>query len=292
MTVRREIIIRSRQVRRKRRSIYAAFGLTLAVFAGIGFIVLLNQPRWLISKVQISGAEIVRAAEVENLIWETLSGRYGHLINRRSIFFYPRQLLVKKLLTAWPHLRDVRVAVVAGQTLRVELTERAAKFLWCSQPNDRCYFLDNDGVAFSGAPHFSDQALVVFSHLATSTTTPNQPLVLGERPIVQDVFLRLTKIVVWLPDALIGSPFDGFLVSRVTLLDSKDAAIVVSSRNNPEQPLSFLINLDFSVDNFQKYLKAILSSSEFLEALRNESRPLQSLDLRFSQKAFYRFWPL
>ena len=285
-TLRREIIERSQEAKKRQRKINLILFLVIVVLTLVLFVQIFNHPKISINRVQIiNPSSKLDNKEILTLIGEELKGRYGYFLNKRNYYFYPNEKLRSTILTVFPKIKNLDLKR-DNNTLKVSIVVREPKYMWCHGAEDFCQYLDDEGIAISLAPKFSGETLLVFSPISTST----QVTKLGTSPFQIEDFNKLTNLISELEDNLKDSPFQVYNIREVLVLEDGDYKVRLVEPKQKFSPLHINISLKNSNQTTLTYLKSVLKSPEFKASLNVNLKPLKTLDLRFNQKVFYEFW--
>lgn len=148
------------KARRRRRRTLFSVGICIFFIALCGALLWLANASFLrIKTITIAGAKTVAAAAVEAEVKKELVGSYLFIFPKNNIFLYPKETIKAGLLAANPTLKTVEVRVENFSTISVLALDREPRALWCGEAANSpvpCVLLDEDGVAYAGAPDFSD----------------------------------------------------------------------------------------------------------------------------------------
>lgn len=164
--------------------------LLVAMVAGITWLSRLTMLN--LSAIEVEGNAAVPAEDIEVIAQRHLEGMIYYLFPRSNKFLYSKDLILEDIVTAIPRVKEVELSV-KGQTLVVNVLERAPAYTWCTgapkKTKEDCYFIDNDGFIFSKAPTFSGNAYVAFYGLV------QKELPIGSTYLDKNTFLNLDGII-------------------------------------------------------------------------------------------------
>jgi hypothetical protein len=133
--------------RRRRKafyySLYFVFALGIIV-SGLSFVSQLEVIS--IDKVVVEGNLRMIPATIENLVEEKIAGNYGYLFSKRNTFLYPKQEIVKSVLSL-PSIKRADVSRRGLKVLVVSIEERGEIAKWCQDAH--CYSVDDNGYIFA-----------------------------------------------------------------------------------------------------------------------------------------------
>ena len=151
------------------------------------------------------------------------------------------------------------------QTLQVTFLKETPVFLWCPQASAlTCYYLNRTTVIISEAPQFSENPLPV---LKIATTTP---IVLGVRLVGEPLWNVVLPLDQFLSTQNFALRTIEIKSSFATLTTEAGWDILVGEAVPPQQIVSDL--------------QALLN-----QAVKDKTNRLAYIDLRFPNKAFYKF---
>lgn len=265
--------------------------LSYALFVFISW--LSYRPVFHITGVVIDG---LHAASPDNIIITTndaLSSRFAAHIFRNNMFLYPRERMLRDIAMADSHIASVSLSFDSRHTLRIAVREYTTARLFCQLPDgeavamsrdettstttratntpggesQHCYYADDQGYIFADAAEWSGHPYVTF---VSSSTPPS----LGTHILPGEEYARVSQFL-----SLLGA--SNLHPHTVTILGNNDFRIETmldwdilwSSKKDPQK----------STDN----LALVLNSLKVKGDGENE-KALQSIDLRFGDKIFYK----
>lgn len=250
----------------------------IVVIIGI-FAWLLRLPEVTIHTVNIGGNNITKEEDIRIIADRHLAETYFFLVPKNSEFFLPKKAIKEELEETFTRIEVVTVSLQGGDTLNVEVIERAPNSLWCgtlylnTEENlGNCYFIDNSSYVYAKAPDFTGNIFFkYFGQLLneewSSSTTP-----LGETVMEQTefdgitVFLETFKEIGYIPVSFTKNPNGDFSIrmeSGVEILYSEG------------------VRLSVILDNLQ----SVVESDSFSEISQEQ---LEYIDLRFGSKVYYK----
>ena len=258
----------SRLRARKRRKVVRITSaiVILILLLTCGVVSLTYWPALQIKTVAISGAQTLPPGTIEAFVRDRLAGEYWYVFPKSNIFLYPRQQIAADLIKEYPVLASADVHAADFHTVAVNLVEREPRALLCPQDN-RCLFMDENGVAYTDAPTFSEPVYVSYYGSTTGDTLPKQFLTPLE-------FQALSALV----DA-IAQKLPGEKVAAVSVDEAKD----VRMRFADNFTLIFTL-VDQGGDVFERLTLALTSGPMAAHKLGD----FQYLDLRFGDKLYYK----
>jgi len=224
-----------------------------------------------ISTIEVSGGFSITPEEVRAAASAPLSGEYFKLIPKTFSFFYP-EAEITAAVAAIDKVKNPIVERTSLTALRITFDEYVPYALWCDErAGGDCYYLDDEGVAFSTAPPLSGSAFIRYRTIGRS---PARFETLTDREQLQVVEEMVTVLEQQFNFPVISVELD--VVGDVFYILQGGSEIKVSKR--------------LSVDETARNLDAVLRAPEF-EGLAPGNFPY--IDLRFGSKVFVSDeWPV
>lgn len=291
--------------RRKRRHTILLTVFCVVPLVLIGLLAyLLRLPSISIQTVTVEGASALAPADIQNRVFQKLSGSYFLLVPRRNVFFYPRTDIEQFLRAELPRIKEVRVERTSTTNLLVQVTEKGPYALWCMNianisnissisgsstplsdssalaaasttpiviaPNDNCFYMDDTGFIFSPAPDAAGRQYIHWSGGLAAGVSP-----IGQAFLSVERFHNLQLLLNALARA--NLPVVGVAVNPDGYLEAVFPG-GASLRFHDET------GLDTLVEN----LKTLAKSDVFKGTGIATNTKLQYIDMRVPDKAFYK----
>jgi hypothetical protein len=261
--------------KKKKKQRHLKIGLVVVLITmSLGlFLYGLRHERILIAEVSVEGAEVVSVEELEEVIWSALRGNYFLIVPRKNFLFYPRQSIALRLLDEVPRLSRVETNLDTARRLEVRVSERVPFALYCENVKELtapkgCYFLDEEGFIFAEAPLFSGAVYFIYS-LEEPLDGP-----VGRHIMEEEEFRELGEFISSFNELGIKTRlYRGGKDDRVLVMPGS-GEIIWRTRDGFKTPF----------DNLVAFL-----STDAIKAERNFIERVRYIDLRFSNKVFYRF---
>ncbi len=216
-----------------------------------------------ISKVSVRGGETISHAEVERLVREKLDGTYLKFVPRSFAFTYPHDDIESRVREI-KRIKNLTIMRSGGTELIVEFDEYTPHALWCKDSDSEgCYFLDENGYAFSSAPSLSGGSFMRFVAIGKA---PKE----HEQAFDSEQYHRAHELVNRFRDA-------GWDVSKAEIDAAGDAFLTVTGGG--EFKVSLKQDAKTTVDN----LLTVLNSEKFAHINPGN---FEYVDLRFGSKVF------
>lgn len=275
------------RIKRKRKlALINTVLITLACAALIGTSAwILSNPRIRITRVEVSGNNVVGEGEITSRVEKELDGKYAFLFPKNSTFFYPKQAIQNDVLNEFKRILSINIELKGPTALSVSVVERKPHSLWCGdtpsdneKQGDDCYFMDENGFLFASAPQFSDNVYSKFYGPLTGSTEeterdPRFPLAASFLPASEFKKLDLFQVLL---DRM------GIKVHKIETMDAGDYELVM------DEGTKIFWNLK------QDPMKL---ASDFESAFRAEwgdpsdkaiHKKIEYADLRFDNKIFFK----
>lgn len=242
-----------------------------AVFLGIVVFVLFFSSLLRIEQEDIAPMNSVAKSDVTVVIRDALSGKsFGLFPNdTMPIVFLRRHVLERKILETFPVFRTATISFVFPKTVVLKVEERVFTLVLCS--GGPCFLVDEQGIAFTGAPDSSiESAQGVFTVIDISAKPVSR-----QSPLFSEDFLRT------------------FPSLRQRLSDE----LGLETSNVAETPSRFSDELWFrSSDGWSLRMSATVPIEKSILALRllfaktiseQDRKNLEYIDLRTENRIFY-----
>ena len=265
MAIRRreDILKRSREMRRKRRSIQRIVFVVLLIALIGASLVAVNVSTFAIKSILVRGTTSVPSGDVELLARKDIAGSYFYLVPRASVFFYPHATLLKDISALSPRIASVQMHVSATRILVIDIMERSQRYLWCRESTD-CLYLDDNGFAFAHAFTGKGLPYPIFD-IGSSTPT------LERVALPPSTFIPLARFIDTLPSG----------VTRVRIEGQRSEISMAAGYR-------LIVNTYTDFATARKNLAVTLASPELTVPL-SRGTTLQYIDLRVPEKVFYKF---
>jgi cell division septal protein FtsQ len=114
-------------------------------FFGISFWVLFFSNYTEIKEIQVKSNKIERKS-IEEIFYNFQKEKYFNFISKNNFFLFPQKAFKNKIKNQFELAREVNFENSFPGIFRVEVMEREAIVVWCSQ--DQCFLMDEQGVIF------------------------------------------------------------------------------------------------------------------------------------------------
>lgn len=235
-----------------------------------------------ISAIEINGNKAVETDTIKASVQKEIEGKYLWLFPRTNIFLYPKKDIEKNLSNQFTRLNDVNLSIKNSKILEVKLTERVALYTWCgivlpeTAPNQKCYFMDEDGFIFDEAPYFSGG--VYFKFYGTTNLEGNVP---SSGYFSEQNFKKLISF---------KKALENIKLKPVALYiqDDGDVTILLSGGIKSSEP-EIILKVDSDIQKVAENLEAALTTEPLQSNFKNKYSSLLYIDLRLNNKVYYKF---
>lgn len=272
---------------RRKKNLRTFVRWLLATIAIVAFLYVMNQPYFFIKEIKVIGNKSLQTQTVTEAVETHLSGLWLQSIPRRNMFFYGSDLLESKLRDEFPKIYDIDIDTHVSE-LDIVITERDAHSLWCVDKeyerlfDEECYFADQDGYWYARAPYFSDNVLTKI-YLDPRVDS----IVLGDRFLNNKSFHELFTFVRELKNDY------GVHPQKIIYRPQGDVEMKITRLNNQifTEPFSIWFNTKDPFEKIYRNLGIVFSQAQFIQQFQEQSQDLQSIDVRFQGRIFYKFNP-
>lgn len=214
--------------------------------------------------VSVEGTKTVSIEEVEKRMKSELDGTYYKMVPHRFTWTYPDHQIISDIKDI-PRVKDVSLSINDGRILNAEITEYQPYALWCgSSSGSGCFFLDEEGYAFTNAPTLSGSLLGRYVDAGQEAQVGNSPF--------NYEFIKNTSHLV----EVLKKEFN---FKTEYILKTAETEATFHLVGGGKIHLTFTQSVEATIDN----LRAILQSDELNHL---EADNFEYIDLRFGDKVF------
>ena len=286
MSGRAQLLQRSRQVKRRRKSIQVIGLVFLVLVAFVLIIYTLHRPRWRIEQVEVLGVESVNSEDVVALVKRELEGYYFWLVPKNSRLFVAKKTLAQEISQQFPRVANLSFDTF-GSRLQVNIVERESELLWCLFDPvglKDCYFVDMTGTAFAQAPTFTDH--VLFEVYKKSSTTA---AVLGELVLTPTTLTNIYDQKEAIHKVLANKKmFDRSIITAVELASGGHYSFDIMSPGLVYKQWQLLTLPNMSEELLMERLDALFESESFNQNVIKGQQVLSYIDARLESKLFFK----
>lgn len=304
----KEALRHSQSLKKKKRVGMFILISFLSTAALAGAIYLFYWPAITIQTILVQGNNIIDSQDLSHFVEEELKGNYWLIFPKKSILVYPRQKIEKDLLSQFPRLNGASLSLSDWSSLVLDVSERDTDTIWCSESkNDTpdsgaenssstpssgegnslpgiengCYFADNQGFIFARSPQYWGSVFTEIYGLLPPNPIGSQPLTPPQYSVVVNFAKNLTKI-------FDRANLTNFRLIKIQLISQTEYHAVIWDSDLRSEWL-ILFDSDGNPEMLTSNLYSVLSSRPFLADLSGNKAGLESIDLRYGNRVFYRF---
>lgn len=240
-----------------------------------------------ISKVEVEGNKVIDTSAVQSIVQDQIAGKYLWLFPKTNVLSYPKGKIKSALQSNFSRLSNIEVSIQDRKILKVSVSEREAKYLWCGvmplsgvgHPTEACYFLDDEGYIFDEAPYFSGEVYFKFY---------GSPDGEAENPTGSYFSPQNFKQLILFTDVVASMGINPVMIS--VLPDGDIEMFLARSGSNTLGP-KIIFKSDADLKNVAENLQAALATDPLMSGFKNKYSLLQYIDLRFGNKVYFKFSP-
>ena len=255
-----------------------------------------------ISKVEVSGNQVVDTEAIQAVATEQMSGKYLWIFPKTNVFLYPKNAIINQLQGKFKRLEDINLSIKNNKTLEISLAERKALYTWCgiTPPSETdvgtpsgsptsatdCYFIDENGYIFDKAPYFSGD--VYFKFYGAPDVGQRKFSSCGASLDPSGCYFskNYIKQLVSFRDILVG--FDLKPVAMYVTNDG-DVQVFLSKGNSSAIGPQIILKINDDYQNVAENLEAALTTDPLKTEFKNKYSSLLYIDLRCGNKVYYKF---
>jgi len=282
-----EILQSSRKREKNVKVVKNLVGLIVVILLVGSFIAVLNLDFLCITGFRLAGHTSEDLNKLKAAIDQQLSGKILGLVPRNNVFFFSSSRLEKFLADRFPGLAKIEIVSPDLNTLKINVTDRDAKIIWCSDQEAKisCYYLSDEGKVYATAPRFSKAVVLEFYSKAD---LPD----IGKIVIDPLSLRRVVTFSDWLKEILTTWPSKNFVyrLNKIDVLPQHDfAAVITKSNGGASSTWRLFFSADQPSDQLITNFNSLTKSPALIDDWQKSGKNLDYLDLRFGDKVFYRF---
>jgi cell division septal protein FtsQ len=269
---------KNQEERRKKRAKLIWGALFLCIVLVVALVAGLRHPWIQIQGVVVGPVKTLDTTEVLRHVEHELTGNYVWVIPKTNTLLFSKQHMIQSLEQTFPQIAATSLTLDHEKKLHVDITEKESFGLWCLDES-MCYFIDDKGILFREAPKFSRGVYLTFHG-----TTREQPSVLRDMPFTLEKFQALRDLV---------QKFQThrMIVSDVSF-DNLSGDITLTSdmiRDRGVGGVKILLHDTSDLVASFESIDLLFQEKKFQEQFNGNPEDLESIDVRFPGKIFYKF---
>ncbi len=236
-----------------------------------------------VDKIVVEGNEIVGTNELVALIEPFLDGNYLGLFPRRNSLLLPKGSIKKAVSEKYPRFSSVTVSRLGWRTMRVDLSERKLAYNVCTGEHFTvpCYGMDDTGYVFASAPEFTGSVFFAFRDLRQESAD-KAPI--GSILLESSEISRIGEFAQSVPKLFASYDID-FIPIGVYI--TSDGSYEMAARVGESE--TKLLFREGDPGALLHNLSVAISAPAFLDGMKDATRPLLYIDLRFGNKVYFKF---
>lgn len=247
--------------RRRRWVLWRAAGWLLAFFfTGGALASLFYIPQFQIRAVAVQGAKSLDSALLAAEVSSVLQGKYFRLLPKNNLIFLPRKK-VAALLQKEPRIESFSMERRFPSALEIEIKEREPWGIWCQ--GERCFFADQTGFVFAPAPLAEGRAIFKIKD-------EREENFFGKHFLPRELLEKIIHLAERVAKRFEEEPW------LLEIKTSQSFKLLVKS--------GWYLKLDDKTD----FDRALENLALALRELGERREQLEYLDLRFTDKVFYK----
>lgn len=184
---------------------------------------------------------------------------------QKNLFAIPKAKLAQNLTASFPEIRDLTINKKFFHTLSIEFNTREQVGIWCAT-QENCYYIDADGVIFMPAPASEGSLILKIQDMKNPEADLGQTVLSPELlKFLSDFWQKLAET-------------EKATVALYKLNGDRASVEAVTGEG-----WSFFMEPAKTPDNLLKALIATLN-----EAIKSKRSQLEYIDLRISDRIFYK----
>lgn len=274
--------IKKKRLVNLRNKFLACFFGFLIILGGLAYFSRLSKIN--IQNIEIIGNKVIDKEPVENLVKDTLNGKYLWLFPKTNVMIYPREKIEDNINYHFSRAKDINFNLKELNTLEISFNEREPESLWCGEilpegelsSDMKCYFMDNTGYIFDEAPFFSGEVYFRFFGKVADADNPKGSI------FMQNSFKELSSF----KDSLLKF---NLKPSVLYVKDDGDIEIILTSSLSLKEAPRIIFKNDSDLVKMAENLQSALAVDPLKTNIDKKYKSLRYVDLRFGNKVYYKF---
>lgn len=249
----------------------AVFFLLLLGFLVVSGYVLFFSPYLQIARIEINGTRELASRDLQQIVESSLQGKFVGIFPRNNFLLISSGGIENLLNGNFKKIRSVTVSKIFPDSINIVVDERKALLVWCS--GERCFLIDESGVAYNEADFGSDELLQ--NNLVRITDTSASGVSVGDKLIEPSY----EQYVLSVKDALAKSGYD----SDGRYWTPSRMAEEINIRTT--QGMEIYFSTQFPLEDAMKAFDMVMKK----EIPADKKGDMKYVDLRTENKVFYKF---
>ncbi len=260
-----------------------SLSLFLAILVGVWYV--MQQPYFMIEQVMVSGERTIPNTELVAAVDSYLDATWLGLVPRRNFLVVGPSRLQTYLEKNYPKIYSSTIDI-DHHSMHLVVEERLIHSLWCTLQeyenpfDEECYFADQRGTWYIRSPYFSDNVFrKVYVDPAVDTIQPDEHFM--EEQEFQNFFIFLSEL----------ERDYSFDIGAVYLLPQGDVVLGIERFGEVRYKTKprIIFNQEDSFERISRDIGITIKEPDFQSSFQSNPEELQTIDVRFKGRIFYRF---
>lgn len=207
-----------------------------------------------INNIEVVNAKHTDVEAVKTDLYNISQKKKFLIVPNDHILFLSKGQIIKHIMETYPSVEDVQVSKTKDKDIIISIKDRRAMGVWC---DDKCYFFDEDGILFKKSFEYTG---AIFTRWEVASSTPLN---------FYDKALCI--------DTCIDKKFSDFLTQN------KVMKVIISGDD-----LRMNTEYGYYVKALNNASTTMRNMSLFAKEYEGDLNALQYVDVRFSDKIFYK----
>ncbi|MEI6022560.1 MAG: FtsQ-type POTRA domain-containing protein [bacterium] len=251
-------------------------GIALAIGLFVwGVVACLRYHKFQIQNVAVSGTFVIDPHDVETFAQNTMQGNYLRVIPKTSIFVLRPNTLAARIKKQFPYIQTIEIHRQNMSSISIAITEYKGVYVWCTDTEEQCFFMNKNGLVFSPSPYFSGSAYIKLFGRQDGKTNTEVPF----EPYHDELFAHVPEIIRDMP--IVG-------ITPVSFTYQQEHSLAISFMHNGTMAQLFIDPTKDILYQIQA-LSAALNTEALGTSFDDTNKTLVYLDTRFDGKVVYKF---
>lgn len=252
--------------RRVRIGIFGIGALVLSVLI-YGASTLSYLPSLRVNEIDIAGARVYDAMEIEHVVRNYTAGAYWYVLSKDNVALYPRASLEELLLYTFPRIKTIDISRTGTHDVAIDIEERAPYAYWCTMPapdaEQVCWHIDAEGLIYEQVAT-TTPSVIRF----TGGVSEDEPL---RTNIAPEYFAQIARIAEGIQNET------DLHIDTISFLGDETHMQI-------EPGWTLKLVASEAADNLLSKFKAILDTN----GLRANIEDIEYIDMRFGERVYYK----
>lgn len=243
--------------------------LLVLIFLGDGGIYFFSLPYWRIKHLEFAGVEGLDRKAIETNVYDILQRKTLYFFSSYNIFLASSEEIERALKKRFPKIERVNIDKQFPDILKIYVHERVLWGIFCGENSGTasCAYIDKTGFAYESSPDFQGSLLVKIKSDFPEFKIASQVI---EPELLDEMFFLSREVKRIINADVIGYELFHKIPSEIRVLTGDGFKIYFNRKD------------DFK--NAFSVLKKVMD-----EEIKDKRRELEYIDIRFGNKAFFKF---